>query len=77
MIATDIGFSKEAIENEVNGYKIKLGDVDGFKRKIVELWNNPKECERLGINARRDYESKYMPEDNYAQLMRIYEDLRR
>lgn len=77
LIATDIGFSKEAIENEVNGYKIKLGDVDGFKRKIVELWNNPKECERLGINARRDYESKYMPEDNYAQLMRIYEDLRR
>ena len=77
MIATDLGFSAEAIENKVNGYKIKPGDVNGFKQKIEELWRSPKECEELGMYARRDYESKYMPEDNYKQLMYIYEDLRR
>ena len=77
LIATDLGFSAEAIENKVNGYKIKPGDVNGFKQKIEELWRSPKECEELGMYARRDYESKYMPEDNYKQLMYIYEDLRR
>lgn len=33
LIATDLGFSAEAIENGVNGYKIPLGDVTGFVKK--------------------------------------------
>lgn len=77
LIATDLGFSVEAIENGVNGYKISLGDVDGFVQKIKELWANPQHCKRLGINARADYEAKYLPEDNYRQIMKIYECVRR
>ena len=30
LIATDLGFSVEAIENGVNGYKVPLNDVNGF-----------------------------------------------
>lgn len=77
LVATDLGFSAEAIENGVNGYKVKLGDINGFKQKIKELWKDPKRCESLGANARKDYESKYMPEDNYSQLICIYKGLRR
>ncbi len=72
LVATDLGFSVEAIENGVNGYKVKLGDVAGFVEKIQELWDRPEECRRLGEMARVDYEKKYMPEDNYRQLMEIY-----
>lgn len=72
LVATDLGFSVEAIENGMNGYKVKLGDIDGFVMKIRELWNRPEECRRLGEMARADYEKKYMPEDNYRQLMEIY-----
>lgn len=72
LIATDLGFSVEAIENGVNGYKVKLGDIEGFINQIKKLWNNTEECIKFGENARKDYEEKYMPEDNYKQIMKIY-----
>lgn len=75
LIATDLGFSTEAIENGVNGYKIKLGDVKGFRKCIIELWNKPELISEIGRNARLDYEQKYRPEDNYMQLINIYEGL--
>lgn len=76
LIATDLGFSVEAIQEGVNGYKVPLGSVDGFIKKIKELWNNPEMCKKMGENARTDYEEKYMPEDNYSQLIKIYESVR-
>lgn len=72
LIASDLGFSSESIQNGVNGFKVQPGDVPGFRTKIEELWNNPEECKKLGMNARKDYEDKYTPEDNYKQLMDIY-----
>lgn len=75
LVATDLGFSEEAIKNGYNGFKVKLGDIDGFVTQIRRLWQNAEECERMGKNARKDYETKYMPEDNYKQLLRIYQSL--
>ncbi|MCI8950583.1 MAG: glycosyltransferase family 4 protein [Lachnospiraceae bacterium] len=72
LIATDLGFSAEAIENGVNGFKIKLGDTDGFQKCITDLWNKPELISEIGKNARLDYEQKYKPEDNYKQLIDIY-----
>ena len=73
IIATDFGFSGEAISNGVNGYKVPLGNVEKFKKAVVDLWNNPEKCKEIGINARAEYEVKYRPEENYKQLMAIYE----
>lgn len=72
LVATDLGFSVEAIKNGINGFKIKLGDVEGFKKCITELWSKPELIYEIGRNARCDYEQKYKPEDNYEQLMDIY-----
>ena len=41
LIATDLGFSVEAIKNGLNGYKIALGDEKGFVDAISQLWKNP------------------------------------
>lgn len=73
LIATDLGFSAEAIQNHVNGLKVPLNDINGFVRAIRTLWEAPEECLRMGNEARADYESKYLPEDNYKQLMSIYQ----
>ncbi len=73
LVATDLGFSVEAIENGYNGYKVKLRDVEGFVNTIQDLWSKPELCKKMGENARKDYESKYLPEDNYNQLISIYE----
>ena len=75
LIATDLGFSEEAIINDYNGYKIKLNDIEGFKSKIVELWNKKDKCIEIGKNARIDYEKKYLPNENFKQLIKIYKDL--
>lgn len=72
LIATDLGFSTEAIEDGVNGYKIKLSDAEGFSKCIMKLWNSPEKISKIGKNARFDYEKKYRPEDNYKQLIDIY-----
>ena len=75
LVATDLGFSVEAIENGYNGYKVSLGDVEGFVKRIREMWADPDKCEEMGRNARKDYEAKYLPEDNYKQLISIYYSL--
>ena len=75
LVATDLGFSVEAIENGVNGYKVKLGNTDGFVQTIKMLWDDPEKCRVMGQNARADYETKYLPEDNYKQLMAVYKSL--
>lgn len=76
LIATDLGFSVEAIENGVNGYKVPLNDINGFVDVIIKLWNDSDQCKKMGENARKDYESKYLPEDNYNQLIAVYQDLK-
>jgi glycosyltransferase involved in cell wall biosynthesis len=73
LIATNLGFSVEAVEDGVNGYKVPLGDVDGFVERIRQLWSNRELCSQMSVNARNDYETKYLPEDNYRQLIKIYE----
>lgn len=73
LIATDLGFSEEAIINGVNGYKVPLGDIDCFAKVVREMWESPEKCVLMGKKARAEYEIKYQPEGNYAQLMNIYE----
>lgn len=75
LVATDLGFSVEAIMNGVNGFKVKLGDVKEFKNQIKTLWNDPELCKSIGVNARMDYERKYVPEMNYEELNSIYKEV--
>lgn len=75
LIATDLGFSKEAVVDGINGLKVPLADIDGFKTAIRKFWNDYEAIKVMGANARFDYEKKYMPEDNYRQLMSIYIDV--
>ena len=72
IIATDLGFSEEAIVDGYNGMKFKLGDIDGFVSNVEKLWNDSTKIFEMGKNSRIEYEAKYMPEDNYEQLNHIY-----
>ena len=76
LVATDLGFSEEAIVDGYNGTKFRLGDADGLVDKIEELWNEPAKCAEMGQNARLEYEKKYKPEGNYLQLIHCYNELR-
>ncbi|MGI6034030.1 MAG: glycosyltransferase family 4 protein [Coriobacteriales bacterium] len=73
IIATDLGFSAEAIVDGYNGLKVKLGDINGFCNAVKKLWDNPELLQKMEKNSRKEYEKKYTPNDNYRQLMNIYQ----
>ena len=75
LVATDLGFSAEAIKEGYNGFKAPLNDLKEFVRIVRKLWREPDLCKKIGENARKDYEMKYLPEDNYEQLIGIYQTL--
>lgn len=75
LVATDLGFSVEAIKDGYNGCKFRLGDTEGFIKAVAKLWNAPKRCMELGTNARKEYEDNYRPEDNFLQLNKVYKSL--
>ncbi len=77
IVATDLGFSQESIKDGYNGMKFPLGDEKAFADKVRELWDSPEKCVSMGSNAREEYRQKYMPEDNYKQLMLVYETVMR
>ena len=74
IVASDIGFLTEAIINGYNGYRVKLKSISDFKEKIYFLWNNENLVKNMSENCRKDYLEKYSPENNYNQLMKIYNE---
>lgn len=77
IIATDLGFSQEAVIDGYNGRRVPLDDVDGFVAAARACWQDPAACREMGQNARREYVEKYQPEENYRQLIAIYQGLAR
>lgn len=75
LIATDIGFLKEAIREGHNGLKFPLANAQKLCEAARKLWKNETAAKQMGKSAREDYEEKYRPEDNLKQLVRIYQDL--
>ena len=75
IVATDLGFSKEAIIDGYNGYKYELNNIDEFVYKVSKLWNDPLECKRIGVNAKKDFEQKYTAINNYNQIISIYKEV--
>ena len=75
LIATDLGFSEEAIKEGYNGYKFQLGDMESFKEKIRLLWESSEQSKEVGKNARKEYEIKYLPKENYNTIMEIYKEV--
>jgi len=75
IIASDIGFSSEAIQNGFDGYKVPLNNIDAFISRIYALWHNHDLCESMGKNARIKYLENYTPEKNYKELKKIYLDV--
>lgn len=72
VIASNLGAMAEIVENGKTGILFSPGDARDLLKKTRWLWNNTKECYKMGQNARKEYEAKYTPERNYEMLMDIY-----
>lgn len=71
-IASRLGAMAEIISEGKTGLLFEAGSPSDLADKIRWADANPREMERMGENARLEYESKYTPRRNYQQLMDIY-----
>ncbi len=72
VIASNIGAISEIVHDGKTGVHVAAGDADGLAEKIHWAWTHPREIELMGQNARREYETRYSPNQNYEKLMDIY-----
>ena len=73
VICSRMGAMQEIVEDGRTGLHFAPGDSQDLAEKVEWAWNHPVEMQRMGEEARREYERKYTAEKNYPRLMEIYQ----
>lgn len=77
VVASAIGGLGEIVSNGITGLHVVPGNGDDLAKTCQTLVDSPGDLQQMRRNVRREYLSKYTPEENYRQLMQVYEDARR
>jgi glycosyltransferase involved in cell wall biosynthesis len=72
VIASRLGAMQEIVEDGRTGLFFQPGDAADLARTVTRAWQEPAYMDRLGEQARREYETKYTAAVNYRQLLAIY-----
>jgi glycosyltransferase involved in cell wall biosynthesis len=72
VIASHMGAMKEIVEHGRTGLFFTPGDPEDLARRVEWAWTHPDEVRAMGIESRREYESKYPAEKNLPILMETY-----
>lgn len=75
VIAANIGAIAELVESGRTGLLFRPGDRQDLIRQVEWANTHPEELMQMRRKARAEFEAKYTPEENYRQLMRIYQNL--
>lgn len=65
----------EILANEHNGLLYKVGSINEFTNLVLRILNNSKLAERLALNAKLDFVSKYSIEKNWPKLILLYDSI--
>jgi len=65
----------ERLQNSSAAKLVSVGDVKGLARAIQDLWNDPKECLRLGQAGRALVEAEYTIADKIRHIEALYDGL--
>lgn len=74
VIASRIGALAELIDDGVTGLLFEPSNANDLAAKLIWAQQNPEKMREMGCNARKVYERKYTAEQNYQQLMAIYDE---
>ena len=75
VLASDLGAMREIVKHGRTGLLFRPADCEDLGVKALLAWNNRQYAEKLGRQARKEYEAKYTGERNYEMLRRIYESV--
>ncbi len=73
VIAANIGAIAELVKNQKTGLLFNPGDSQDLITKVKWMLEHPQQLQQMRIQARSEFESQYTPEQNYQQLINIYQ----
>lgn len=73
VIAANIGAIAELVDSGRTGLLFRTGDKEDLIRQIEYADTHPDELWQMRRNARAEFEAKYTAEENYQQLLKIYQ----
>ena len=74
VLASNIGSIKYIIKDGFNGLLFEYGNKSDLINKVKWILNNPKACDQIVFNASNELKNKYSSEENYKQLLDIYNE---
>ncbi len=74
-LATNVGDFSETIENGKSGYILEQNTPEALAGKILEVFENPEELEKVGRYAKNLSSTKYAWQDIGRQTQTLYEGL--
>jgi glycosyltransferase involved in cell wall biosynthesis len=72
VVASNVGGMPDVLHDGENGVLVPPGDVSALTTALLELLSDPTRRARLGRTARATVESKFTPEQEIEQNLRIY-----
>lgn len=74
VIASRLSPISELVQDGHTGLLFEPGSAADLADKMAWAEAHPEAMRRMGLNARRAYEARFTPRENYRQLMAIYQD---
>ncbi len=74
-LVSDIGGNREWIEEGVNGWLFRDGDVDDLARKILQAIESRRSLKQIGEAARKTAEQKADWSKNFGKLLAAYDQV--
>lgn len=75
IIASRIGSMIELVQDGRTGLHFTPGLPEDLAAKVEWAWKHPEKTKEMGMNARADFERKYLAGPNYRMLMEINENV--
>jgi glycosyltransferase involved in cell wall biosynthesis len=73
VVASRLGAMAEIVEHGRTGLLFRPGDPEDLAQQLHCMASDEQKRLDMGLNARREYESKYTPETNYRMLIECYQ----
>jgi glycosyltransferase involved in cell wall biosynthesis len=77
VVCSRMGAMQEIVSDGSTGLLFAPGQVDDLAEKMDWAWAHPDQMNKMGRQARREYETKYTAETNYQLLMDIYNQVKK
>jgi glycosyltransferase involved in cell wall biosynthesis len=73
VICSRMGAMQEIVKHGQTGLHFTAGDSKDLAETVKWAWDHPERMRSMGLEARREFETKYTAERNYPLLMEIYQ----